>query len=301
MRRARRDPRLHARGDVAGAGAEDGDAGILGELPQPVHRRPAGVAVVEHDRGRRQQAADEEVPHHPAGRREPEDAVARLRVDVQVLVLELLQQDPAVALHDRLRQARRAGAVEDPQRVVERDRREGQRRRVGVGRAERRGAGPGVEGDGVAELRQVGLRVELAQHDGPPQRRQPPLQLGQHRQPVERLAAVLVAVDGEQQGGLDLREAVGDAAGAEVGRGARPDRADRGAGEQRRDRLRHVRDVGDDAVAGADPLCAQGGRHARGQRPQAAPASARRAAAARSRGGSRRRRRRGRGRRARRS
>ena len=39
--------------------------------------RVAGVAVVEDDRGVGQQHADEEVPHHPAGRREPEDAVAR--------------------------------------------------------------------------------------------------------------------------------------------------------------------------------------------------------------------------------
>ncbi len=182
MRGAGRDPRLHARGDVAGAGAEGGDAGVLGELPQAVHRRPAGIAVVEHDRGRRQQAADEEVPHHPAGRREPEDAVARLRVDVQVLVLELLQQDPAVALHDRLRQARSCRSCRGPTAGG----RTGPARSssggaAGSGVAERRRAGPVVEGDGVAQRREVGLRVELAQHDRPPQRRQPPLQLGQHR------------------------------------------------------------------------------------------------------------------------
>ena len=63
----------------------------------------------------------EEVPHHPAGRGEPEDAVALLRVDVQVVLLEVLEQDPALRVHDRLRQAGRARGVEDPQRVVERD------------------------------------------------------------------------------------------------------------------------------------------------------------------------------------
>ncbi len=35
-------------------------------------------------------------------------------------LLELLEQDPALAVHDRLRQARRARGVEHPQRVVER-------------------------------------------------------------------------------------------------------------------------------------------------------------------------------------
>ena len=65
--------------------------------------------------------ADEEVPHHPAGRREPEDAVAGLRVEVQVELLQLLEQDAAVALDDRLRQAGGARGVEDPERVVEGD------------------------------------------------------------------------------------------------------------------------------------------------------------------------------------
>ena len=81
----------------------------------------AGAAVVEDDRGVGEQDADEEVPHHPAGRGEPEDAVAGLRVEVQVELLQLLQQDPAVALDDRLRQAGRARRVEDPERVVEGD------------------------------------------------------------------------------------------------------------------------------------------------------------------------------------
>jgi hypothetical protein len=36
---------------------------------------------------------------------EPEDAVLILRVDVEVELLQVLEQDPAVALDDRLRQA----------------------------------------------------------------------------------------------------------------------------------------------------------------------------------------------------
>ena len=93
-------------------------------VPQGVQVGLGGAAVVEHDRGLGEQAADEEVPHHPAGRREPEEAVAALRVEVQVQLLQVLEQDPALAVDDRLRQAGRPGRVEHPERVVERQLRE---------------------------------------------------------------------------------------------------------------------------------------------------------------------------------
>jgi hypothetical protein len=60
------------------------------------------VAVEQHQARAVQQPRHEVVPHHPAGRREPEDAVALARVDVQVQLLQLLQQDSAVALDDVL-------------------------------------------------------------------------------------------------------------------------------------------------------------------------------------------------------
>ena len=112
---------MHER-DVGGARPEGGHPGALGQVPQRAEVGRAGIAVEEHDRGRRQQHADEEVPHHPAGRGEPEDAIALLRVEVQVHVLEVLEQDPALAVDDRLGQPGRARAVEQPQRMVERDR-----------------------------------------------------------------------------------------------------------------------------------------------------------------------------------
>ena len=83
------------------------------------------------------------------------------------------------------------------------------------------------------------------------------LQAGDRLAAVEVLAAVAVAVDGEQHLGLDLGEAVDHAGRAEVGRAARPDRADRGGGEEGDDRLGDVRQVGDDAVAALDPELAQ--------------------------------------------
>ena len=68
---------------------------------------------------------------------------------------------------------------------------------------------------------------------------------------VVLLAAVAVAVDGEQDDRLDLLEAVEDAAGAEVGGAGGPDGADGRRGEQRGDGLRDVGQIAADPVAGA--------------------------------------------------
>ncbi len=65
--------------------------------------------------------------------------------------------------------------------------------------------------------------------------------------------AVAVAVDGEQEARLDLREAVDDAARAEVGGAARPDRAEARARVEGDGGLEDVGEVRDDAVARADP------------------------------------------------
>ncbi|MGX1268661.1 hypothetical protein RKD18_001855 [Streptomyces phaeoluteigriseus] len=73
------------------------------------------------------------------------------------------------------------------------------------------------------------------------------------------LAAVAVAVDGEQDDGLDLLEAVEDAAGAEVGGAGGPDAAHGGRGEEGDDGLRDVRQVGADPVTGTDAEAAQFG------------------------------------------
>ena len=71
--------------------------------------------------------------------------------------------------------------------------------------------------------------------------------------PVEILAAIAVAVDGEQHLGLDLPEAVDHRYMAHVGRCRRPDRADARYCQQRHHSLRNVRHVGDHAVARLDP------------------------------------------------
>ena len=66
---------------------------------------------------------------------------------------------------------------------------------------------------------------------------------------VDDLLAVAVAVDREQHRRLDLREAVDDRAGAELGRARRPHRAQARGGEERDDRLGDVGQVRGDAIA----------------------------------------------------
>src|SRR5690349_4248448 len=127
--------RLHSglltRGDVARARAEARDPRRVREIPQRSEVRMRRVPVEEDDRGLREQSADEEVPHHPARRREPEEPVSLPRVEVQAELLEVLEQNAALAVDDRLREAGRARAVQHPERVVE-----GKLRELEVGRRE---------------------------------------------------------------------------------------------------------------------------------------------------------------------
>ena len=80
---------------------------------------------------------------------------------------------------------------------------------------------------------------------------------------VVPLAAVEVAVGGDQHARLDLAEAIEHALHAEVRRARRPDRADRRRAERRDDRLGHVRQVPGDAIAGLDARAPQRRREPR--------------------------------------
>ena len=146
-----------------------------------------------------------------------------------------------MAVHDRLRQPGRAAAEEHVERVVERHGLEG----------ELAARGP-LGGDRVLERRQAGL------------------DRGDLLAPVDRLAAVRVAVDRDEHLRLDLREAVDHAARAELRRDAGPDRAEAGRGEEADQRLGDVREVGHDAVAAADAEPLQLGARARDPRAQLA-------------------------------
>ena len=111
----------------------------------------------------------------------------------------------------------------------------------------------------MGERGRVGVRVEVGDEDGVGERGHLGLEAADDVHAVEGLAAVGVAVDGEEDLGLDLGEAVDDRAGAEVGRAGGPDRADGGGGEEADDGLGAVGQVGGDAVAALDAEGAEAG------------------------------------------
>ncbi len=247
------DAGLHAARDVAGAGAEARHAGAVGEVPEHSHVGVARTPVVEEDPGVGEEGADEEVPHHPPGGREPEEAVPLLRVDVEMKLLQVLEQDAALPVHDRLREPGGAGGVEHPQRVVEGHLLEAQILPLPIVRQR-------IPGHPALQRSEVRLRVEVWQDDRPLERGDLALEAGHGLHTVEVAAVVAVPVDREQHLRLDLGEAVHHAPRPEVGRATRPDGSQACAREEGGEGLRDVRHVGDDAVAALDPEAAQAGR-----------------------------------------
>ena len=220
-------------------------------------------AVVQHDARVDRQPRDQVVPHHPAGRAEPEEPIGGPEVVVQRVDLQVLEQDAAVAVDDRLRQPGRARAVEDVERMVERDLLEAQRPRLGAAARPRsiasgNGRRARIGGRGATTVaRRLGSAARMAATSSA-------------RSTVA--VAVAIAVDGEEHLRLDLAEAIDHAAHAELGRAARPDRAQRGRGQQRDERLRHVRQVRGHPVAAAHAEALEPGAGARDLRRAARPA-----------------------------
>ena len=123
------DTALREARQVARAGAEDGDPLLVRHPPQRAVVRVRRRAVVEHQRGAAREAADQPVPHHPAAGGEVEQPVVPVQVRVQQVLLQVLEQRAAGAVHDALRRAGGARRVEDVHGVIEGQRGELQRRR----------------------------------------------------------------------------------------------------------------------------------------------------------------------------
>src|SRR5581483_3676144 len=185
-------------------------------------------------------------------RREPLEPIAAPDVPAQAVVLEVLEQDAAVTVDDRLRQPGRSGGEEHVQRVRERERLELERTRAVEELVPRERARNRVAL--AARVRHVDDRLEA---------RQPFADGGNLLATVDVLLAPAVAGDREQDLRLELAEPVENAARAELGRTGGPDRTEARAREEGDERLGDVREVGDDAVARADSEPLESGPSAR--------------------------------------
>ena len=202
-------------------------------------------AVVEHQRRIRCEPRHQPVPHHPAGGREVEEPVAGLQVDVQEMLLAVLEQRPAGPVQDALRRSRGARRVEDVERMLEGEAREGWLARGEAGQhvLPERGSG---------DPREIRLFVGRTHDRDALERADLAPDLAHALQRIEALARVPVAVRGEQDLGSDLAETIDHAARAEIRRARRPDGAQRGRREHRDHRLRKIGQVARDPVARSD-------------------------------------------------
>ena len=262
---ARHDAKLLRGVDVLGRRAEVRHPLFFGKIPQRAAAVDERRAVEQHQRCPRGQAGHEPVPHHPATRREVEQAVAGLQVAVQQVLLDVLEQRAACAVDDAFGDARRARRIQDVDGMVERqtrkfDRTGGVRREVIV--PAYRTANSGEFGD-----RTTGT-FEIRHDDHLFDRRQPGDDLGHLVRNRQRLAVVPVAVDGKERAWLDLAEAVEHAAHAEIRRAGRPDRAEGRRPQHRDDRLGKIGDISGDPVAGGETGRAHRGSHPRCHRRQ---------------------------------
>ena len=237
----RLEPVLAAGHREGGAETHERRPGLLGELPLEGEVGKPGVAVDHDDRRAEEQVRHERVPHHPRGRREPEQPVAVPDVEAEAQVLAVLEEDATVPVDDRLRQAGRAGREEHVERVRERD---------GV-ELERPGLGEQLLPGERVRQRVVGA-ARVRHVDDVLERRYPRADRGHLLAAVDEPLAPAVAGDRQQDRRLELAQPVEDAARPELGGARRPDRTEACGREEGDERLGDVREIRDDPVAGPD-------------------------------------------------
>ena len=249
MVRARSQPGLSARHHEGRARAQPGELFLVGEPPQRAEVGPGRVAVEAHHGRPDEQAGDEVVPHHPAGRREPGEPVVGAEVGVEREHLEVFEENPAVTVHDRLGHAGGPRREEHVERMVGSDLRES--------------GFPGPADELVPRDVVARRGVQVRDANGRAHRREAGAQRVDLVVSVQSARAVPVAVDDEQHGRLDLGEAVEHGARAELRRARRPHRAEARGREERDDRLRNVGEKRGHAVAGPDAEAREPGPGAR--------------------------------------
>ena len=171
--------------------------------------------------------------------------------------LEVLEDDPAVGLDDRLRGPGGARRVQDPQRVVER---EGDR--VELGRLGRELVPP-------ERTREAWSFPWDRDHRAQPA----PQRVGERARLVgeaEVLPAIAVAVGDDEDRRVDLPEPVDHAGDPELRGAGGPHRADAGGTEKGRNCDRAIGEHRRHPVAGTDAEASEAGRDRAGGRPQLA-------------------------------
>ena len=241
MRLARLEARLLHRVDEFGRCAEDVDLFRVDIVEKHALVGCEGRAVEKAERRFRREAGDEPVPHHPAAGGEVEEALARLDVAMELVLLQMLEKRAARRMDDAFGHAGRAAGKHDVERMAEGQPREG-KRRIARALQKRRPA---------FDVRQVGNVVAEEGHDdGMFERGKPGHDLRELVAARQFLAGIAIAVAGHQHPGLDLAEAVQHAFRAEIGRAGRKDRADGSRRQHGDDGFRAVGHEGGHAVAG---------------------------------------------------
>ena len=169
-----------------------------------------------------------------------------MNVRVEAVLLEVLEQGPAGAVDDALRDAGGAGRVHDVKRVVEGDRLE-------LDLAGGVDEGQLVPGDRARHEPEIRRAAEIRNDDGAFDARDAGEDVADPSERVDRDSVVAVAVRADEDLGPDLSEAIEHPLHPEVGRARGPDGSEAGRGEHRDDRLGEVRQVARNPVAGADP------------------------------------------------
>ena len=243
-------PRLHQRADRGRRGVEDVDLVLVDDVPEPRIIRIIRHAL-EHQRGR---AVGERPVENVAVAGDPAD-VGGAPVDVAVVIVEDVlmrhrreHEIAARGVQHALGLAGRARGVEDEQRIL------------GVhvlGRAFRRHHRRGLVIPEVARRVHVDLAAGALDHDDPVDA----VGLGERRVDIglqrHLLAAAQAFVRGDDDLGLAVVDALGEAVGREAGEHHGVDRADPRAGQHRVGRFRNHRQIDGDAVALLDVAGAQ--------------------------------------------
>src|ERR1043166_17316 len=111
---------LLAHREILRARSDDRNPQSSRHTPQPFMLGRERGAVVKNYRRAECERAHEPIPHHPTAGSEIENTIIAFDVRVQAVLLEMLKQRAASAVHHAFRKTCSAGRVENVERMSER-------------------------------------------------------------------------------------------------------------------------------------------------------------------------------------